>query len=49
MINLINDNDSWGYQNEKITNEGIKELAINISKLKNLTELNLYLRRLFLL
>ena len=37
-----------GYLNEKITNEGIKELAVNISKLKNLTELNLNLRRLVL-
>ena len=35
---------SWGNHNKNISNEGVKELAIAISKLMNLAELNLNLR-----
>ena len=38
-------NYSWGWQNNKISNEGVKELGENISKLTNLTQLNLNLQR----
>ena len=32
---------SWGDRNNKISNKGIQELGVNISKLTNLTQLNL--------
>ena len=38
-------NYSWGYQNKNINNEGVKELGVNISKLTNLTRLDLNLQR----
>ena len=40
---MINNYYSWGYQNNNISNEGVKGLSVNISKLTNLTELNLNL------
>ena len=42
---MINNYYSWGYENNDISNEGVKELGVNISKLANLTELNLNLQR----
>ena len=35
---------SWGHQNNNISNEGVKEFGVNISKLTNLSQLNLDLR-----
>ena len=40
----MTNNYSWGYENENISNEGIKELGMNISKLTNLTQLKLNLK-----
>ena len=41
----ITNNYSWGEGNNNISNEGLKELGVNISKLINLTQLNLNLDR----
>ena len=38
-------NYSWDNLNNNISNEGVKELGVNISKLTNLTKLNLNLGR----
>ena len=43
-LSIITNNYSWGYENKNISNEGIKELGLNLSKLINLTQLNLNLR-----
>ena len=43
-LSIITKNDySWGYQNNNISNDGVKELGLNISKLTSLTQLNLNL------
>ena len=41
---MITNNYSWGNGNKNISNEGVKELSLNISKLSNLTQLNLNLQ-----
>ena len=38
-------NHSWDNLNNNISNEGVNELCVNISKLTNLTQLNLNLHR----
>ena len=42
---IITNNYSYGYENDNISNEGVKELGVNISKLTNLTHLNLNLKK----
>ena len=44
-MNLITNNYSWGHENKNISNEGVKELGVNISKLTSLTQLNFNLQR----
>ena len=50
---LINKNvllfHSWAYQNKNITNEGVIALSNGLSRLKNLSTLNLNLRRFYIL
>ena len=36
-------NYSWSFENQNISDEGVKELGVNIAKLPNLTKLNLNL------
>ena len=38
-------NYSWGERNNNISNDGVKELGMNISKLTYLTQLNLNLAK----
>ena len=42
---LISNYYRWGCVNKNISNEGVKELAVNISKLTNLIQLDLNLDR----
>ena len=43
-LSIITNNYSWGYENENINNDGFKELGVDISRLINLTQLNLNLQ-----
>ena len=41
----MTNNYSWGWGNNEISNEGVKEFGVSISKLTNLTQLDLNLNR----